>query len=140
MLPQVEITRNILQLVTTIGRPHMFIKTKFVSILTFGFANGICLYPFVLIGKEIELTHRLINHEKIHLKQQLETLVFPFYLFYLLEYLFRVLQYRNFSKAYRNISFEREAYYFESHVDYLDIRRPYAWLSFIARSEPKLTN
>ena len=118
----------------------MFIKTRFVRILTFGFANGICLYPFVLIGKEIELTHRLITHEKIHLRQQLETLVLPFYIFYFLEFLFRLLQYRSFSKAYRNISFEREAYYFESHVDYLEIRRPYTWVKFMSRSEPKLTS
>lgn len=117
----------------------MIIKTHLVKILTFGFANGMCLFPFVLIGKEIELTHRLLNHEKIHLRQQLETLVVPFYFLYFVEYLVRIVQFRNFTKAYRNISFEREAYYFQSHIDYLEHRKPYAWIKFIARSEPELT-
>ena len=118
----------------------MIIKTRFVSIITFGFANGICIYPFVLIRKEVELTHRLLTHERIHLRQQLETLILPFYILYFLEFLVRLMQYRNFSKAYRNISFEREAYYYESHVDYLEQRKPYTWLTFINRAEPKLTN
>ncbi len=118
----------------------MIIKTRLVKILTFGFASGMCLFPFVLIGKEIEITHRLLNHEKIHLRQQLEVLVLPFYFMYFLEYLVRIIQYRNFSKAYRNISFEREAYYYQSHIDYLENRKPYAWRKFITRSEPALTS
>lgn len=115
----------------------MIIKTRLVRILTFGFASGICLYPFVLIGKEIELTDRLLNHEKIHMRQQLEMLIIPFYLIYFLEFLFRNLQYRNFSKAYHNISFEREAYSHEYHNGYLEIRRPYAWFQFIRKKGPK---
>ncbi len=118
----------------------MIIKTRLVKILTFGFANGICLYPFVLIGKDIDVNHRLLNHERIHLRQQLETLILPFYLLYLLEFLYRMIQYRDFVVAYRNISFEREAYYFEAHVDYLEHRKPYAWMQFVSRSEPKITN
>lgn len=118
----------------------MIIRTRFVKILTFGFANGICLYPFVLFGKGIEITHQLLNHERIHLRQQLETLIIPFYLLYFLEFTVRLIQYRNFSKAYRNISFEREAYYFQSHIDYLKYRRPYAWFKFLTRSEPELTH
>lgn len=140
MLPLVGINRIKLQLEGNFAQLVMIIKTRFVRIITFGFANGICIYPFVLIRKEVELTHRLLTHEKIHLRQQLETLILPFYVLYFLEFLFRLMQYRNFSKAYRNISFEREAYYFESHIDYLEQRKPYAWLEFIHRAEPKLTN
>jgi hypothetical protein len=114
----------------------MIIKTGLVKILSFGFANGMCLYPFVLIGKETEVTEQLLTHEKIHLKQQLETLVLPFYLWYFLEFIFRFLQYGNFEKAYRNISFEREAYYFESHQEYLDSRKKYAWTGFLIQENP----
>ena len=109
----------------------MIIKTSLVKILSFGFANGICVYPFVLIGKEIELTEQLLNHEKIHLKQQLEMLIIPFYLLYFLEFLIRILQYRNFEKAYRNISFEREAYFYETHTEYLNHRKWFAWTNFL---------
>jgi hypothetical protein len=109
----------------------MIIKTSLVKILSFGFANGICLYPFVLIGKEIELTEQLLNHERIHLKQQLETWILPFYLWYFLEFFIRILQYRNFEKAYRNISFEREAYFYESQIGYLANRKRFAWTGFL---------
>jgi hypothetical protein len=109
----------------------MIIKTGLVKIISFGFANGICLYPFVLIGKEIEHTEQLLNHERIHLKQQLETLIIPFYLLYFIEFLVRIIQYRNFEKAYRNISFEREAYFYESNTEYLKQRKSFAWTSFL---------
>ncbi len=114
----------------------MIIKTGLVKILSFGFARGMCLYPFVLIGKETEVTDQLLTHEKIHLKQQLEMFILPFYLWYLIEFIFRLVQYGNFEKAYRNISFEREAYYFESHQEYLSSRTRYAWTGFLAQSTP----
>lgn len=109
----------------------MIIKTGLVRIITFGFANGISLYPFVLIRKEVEPTERLINHEKIHLRQQLEMLVLPFYIVYFLEFLIRVIQYRNFGKGYRNISFEREAYHYDWDTEYLSQRKSYAWTKFL---------
>ena len=114
----------------------MIIKTRLVRILSFGFANGMCLYPFVLIGKDIEITESLVNHEKIHLKQQLETLILPFYLWYLVEFIYRIIQYQDFDKAYRNISFEREAYYYESHIEYLNRRKRYAWTGFMGQADP----
>ena len=114
----------------------MIIRTSLVRILSFGFANGICLYPFVLIVKEIELTEQLLNHEKIHLRQQLETLVLPFYLWYFIEFVIRAVWYRDFGKAYRNISFEREAYYYQSSLDYLENRKWFSWINFLGHSEP----
>ncbi len=114
----------------------MIIKTSLVRILSFGFARGMCLYPFVLIGKETEITQQLLTHERIHLRQQMETFVIPFYFWYFLEFLIRFIQYRNFEKAYRNISFEREAYYFESQGEYLSNRKKYAWTGFLNQAHP----
>lgn len=116
----------------------MIIRTGLVKILSFGFAKGMCVYPFVLVEREAEITSQLITHERIHLRQQLETLVLPFYLWYFIEFIFRILQYRNFEKAYRNISFEREAYYFESHEEYLNVRKRFAWIGFLGQAEPAL--
>ncbi|MEG1200098.1 MAG: hypothetical protein RSD53_11940, partial [Algoriella sp.] len=65
----------------------------------------------------------LINHETIHIIQQVELLVIPFYIWYLTEYLFRLIQYKNQHKAYRNISFEREAYANEKNPNYLKERK-----------------
>ncbi len=109
----------------------MIIKTPLVKIITFGFANGITLYPFVLFRKETKLSGRLLNHEKIHLKQQVEMLVIFFYLWYVLEFLVRFAQYLQFTKAYYNISFEREAYCHESNKNYLEKRKWFAWINFL---------
>ena len=66
----------------------------------------------------------LLNHERIHLKQQAELLVVFFYLWYGIEFLARWFQYKNRHTAYRNISFEREAYANGKDLDYT-MRRPF---------------
>lgn len=72
-----------------------------------------------------------LNHERIHLRQQLELLLIFFYLWYSIEFLFRLVQYRNRNQAYRNISFEREAYQHEDNSDYLRTRRLFRFLKYI---------
>ena len=71
-----------------------------------------------------------------NLQQQLETLIVPFYLLYFFEFFIRILQHRNVEKAYRNISFEKEAYQYESKIDYLDNRKRFAWTEFLGQSSP----
>jgi hypothetical protein len=73
----------------------------------------------------------LINHEKIHIKQQMELLVLPFFLWYFVEYAVRLLQYKNANLAYRNISFEREAYANEINLNYLETRRFFSFLQYL---------
>ena len=109
----------------------MFIRTSAVRYITFGFASAITLFPFVLIGSRTRLTRRLVVHERIHLLQQLEMLIIPFYLCYLLEYLVRLLHYRSGHKAYRNISFEREAYDQDANFSYLKQRPFWGWLRYL---------
>lgn len=93
--------------------------------------EGITLFPFVL-AKRKQLVNNpvFINHERIHLHQQAELLVIPFYLLYLLFYLFNLIKYRNHRKAYRNIPFEREAYAKEEDLTYLHIRKWFGWLTY----------
>lgn len=86
--------------------------------------RGMTLYPFVIIRNFLDKENKvLLNHEKIHIRQQLELLILPFFLWYILEYLIRLIQYKDRSKAYRNISFEREAYTNESDENYLQKRK-----------------
>jgi len=66
-----------------------------------------------------------MNHERIHLSQQIEMLILPFYLWYSLEFLLRLVQFKNVYLAYKNISFEREAYANESDIDYF--RKRHLW-------------
>ncbi|RMB62930.1 hypothetical protein EAX61_04980 [Dokdonia sinensis] len=96
-----------------------------------GFA-GVTLYPFVIM-RDATLREDAVfmNHEKIHLRQQRELLILPFFLWYGVEFLVRCVQYRNRYVAYRNISFEREAYAQETNFIYLKDRNFWSFLKFL---------
>ncbi|HEX9152323.1 MAG TPA: hypothetical protein VF842_09585 [Flavobacterium sp.] len=85
--------------------------------------RGLTAFPFVFVKHRVDKENMVfVNHEKIHLRQQLELLVIPFFFWYFMEYLFRLIQYKSADLAYRNISFEREAYANESDIKYLKSR------------------
>ena len=85
--------------------------------------RGLTAFPFVFVKYRSDKENLIfLNHEKIHLRQQLELLILPFFIWYFLEYLVRLIQYRNRHLAYRNISFEREAYDNELNLAYLKSR------------------
>lgn len=93
--------------------------------------RGIALFPFIIAKKKDDfLDPVFINHEKIHLRQQLELFVVFFYLWYLIEFLWRWGQYKNTQKAYFSISFEREAYRFERDLDYCKSRPFWNFIKF----------
>ena len=87
----------------------MIIKSKtLVKILYFNFAKAMAFFPFILISHEnLRRNKFVINHEKIHLRQQTELLVFFFFLLYFSEYIYRRIQHKKHLKAYENISFEK---------------------------------
>ena len=87
------------------------------------------LWPFIIL-KSIDLKEdiEIINHEKIHLAQQKECLILPFYLIYFSEYLFHRFSGKNHDHAYRSISYEIEAYHFEKDLGYLNKRKK--WQNF----------
>jgi len=94
--------------------------------------RGITLYPFIIIkNTKDENDLVLLNHEKIHIRQQVELLVIPFYLWYFLEFLYRWVQYKDKKIAYLNISFEREAYTNEKDLHYLKQRSFWAFKKFL---------
>ena len=91
-------------------------------------------YPFVFLAdKDDKLNKAFINHEKIHIRQQLELLILPFYLWYFTEYLFRLIQYKDRKEAYFNISFEREAYKNEKDLNYLKQRSFWRFLKYVKK-------
>ena len=94
--------------------------------------RGMAVFPFVVVKYGFDKTNSIfVNHEKIHLKQQLEMLILPFFIWYFLEYLIRLIQYKNRDLAYRNISFEREAYANECDFQYLKKRSLFQFLKYI---------
>src|SRR5699024_5826610 len=93
---------------------------------------GMTIYPFIFITREgLRTDPVLLNHERIHVRQQKELLWLPFFIWYISEFLIRFLFYRNKNQAYRNISFEREAYTYEAQHSYLKKRKTWAFLHFL---------
>ena len=94
--------------------------------------RGLTFYPFVFLAdKDDKLNKVFINHERIHIRQQIELLILPFYLWYFTEYLFRLIQYKDRKQAYFNISFEREAYANEKDLNYLKKRSFWRFLKYL---------
>jgi hypothetical protein len=99
--------------------------------------RGLTVFPFVFIKYAFDSENKvLVNHEKIHLRQQLELLVLPFFVWYFVEYAVRLLQYKNANLAYRNISFEREAYANEINLNYLETRTYFSFLKYFKTNKP----
>ncbi len=94
--------------------------------------RGFTLFPFVFIKYALDRDNQvLINHERIHLRQQLELLILPFLIWYFLEFLLRLIQYKNWDLAYRNVCFEKEAYVNEKNISYLNKRKHYNFLKYL---------
>lgn len=94
--------------------------------------QGMALWPFIILKKASLKTDTVfINHEKIHLRQQVELLIIPFYIWYGIEYLIKWVIYKNRYQAYCNLSFEREAYQNENNLEYLTQRKRWSFLKHL---------
>jgi hypothetical protein len=103
---------------------------SFVRLITFGWPVAITIMPFgIYIKPDYLYDQQTIHHEMIHARQQLEMLILPFYIWYLIEWLIRLVI--NFKMAYMSVSFEREAYRNDDNSEYLTGRKPFAWLSYL---------
>lgn len=93
--------------------------------------TGIAIFPFIFLKyRSLKEDIVLLNHEKIHLRQQLELLIVPFYILYFLEFFVRFIGCRNWQQAYRNISFEREVFINEKDLNYLKSRPFWNFLKY----------
>ena len=93
---------------------------------------GLSLWPFIILKHDgLKEDNVLINHERIHLKQQMELLIIPFYIIYVLEWLVRSLFCFSFYRGYQNISFEREAYANEHNLKYPIERRVFSFIKYL---------
>jgi hypothetical protein len=105
--------------------------TKVVNWLPKGF-GGLTIFPFIFLKDKSLKEHKvLMNHERIHLAQQLETLVlFGLILYYVY---YRINKKRNGGNkmaAYSEVKFEKEAYANQDNMNYLKERKLYAWLKY----------
>lgn len=95
--------------------------------------RALAVYPFIFVATAVDARDAvLLQHERIHFRQQKELLFVFFYLFYALDFLRNMIIYRgNAHKAYRYICFEQEAYTFEHDANYLSSRQLFAWRKFL---------
>ncbi len=90
------------------------------------------VFPFILVKQKMDKKNPLlINHEKIHLRQQLELLILPFYIIYLANYLINLLVYKQHHLAYMKIVFEQEAYDNEKDLAYLKNNNWFGWIKYV---------
>ena len=100
-----------------------------------GFA-AINLFGVFFVRKDARIDPILINHESIHTRQMRETLFAGFYILYLLFWVWLLFKHRfNSNAAYRHIPFEIEAYTNERNMNYLNKRRPFAWIGYLKSSK-----
>jgi len=104
---------------------------KYLDVFLSKNVAAITLCPFGIYTRE-NPSEKTINHEKIHWKQQVEMLVLPFYICYLIEYLIRL--FLDDGNTYNSLSFEREAYDNDKNVEYISKRKPYSWLKYIKKN------
>jgi len=108
----------------------IIIKTKLTSLI-YKRAVAAAFFPFILVkNNKIKNNPRIINHELIHLRQQVELLILPFYILYIIEYLYGLIKYKNGTIAYLSISFEREARRNDDNLNYLKNRKTWAFTRY----------
>jgi hypothetical protein len=94
--------------------------------------RGLTFFPFVFMSDKKDKQNTIfLNHEKIHICQQLELLILPFYIWYFLEFLFRWIQFKDRKQAYFAISFEREAYANEKNLYYIKQRSFWSFIKYL---------
>jgi hypothetical protein len=106
----------------------MIIKLKLLSKMKI---KGVAIYPFIFINPEYA-TDVVINHERIHIAQQKELLVIPFYIIYLLNWIINIGRYFIPVIAYRRIIFEKEAKYNENNLEYLKDRKIFNFIKYVS--------
>lgn len=108
-------------------KPIIIESEKFCKLVSWTIqVEAITLFPFVICrDKSLK---SVMNHEAIHIQQQIETLVIGFFMIYLLNYLINLARYKDAGWAYRYLLFEKEAYDHDHDCFYLENRKPYSWL------------
>jgi len=89
--------------------------------------TAMALWPFIIFRDQPSRNNvQMLNHERIHHRQQLELLIVPFYIWYFIEYWTAMFRCGfKHHKAYMSISFEQEAYAHQWDLNYLNKRK---WL------------
>lgn len=113
-------------------------STRLLRVLApwFSGISGITLFPLIILRKEMRGTAEAvltINHERIHIRQQLELLLVFFAAWYVASFFYSRLRGFSWYDSYRNIIFEREAFTGMYDPEYLKKRKAFAFLRYRVR-------
>lgn len=98
------------------------------NVIPFKGFNGINLFGVLFVRKNVVVSERMLNHERIHTAQMRELLYAGFYLWYFIEWLIRLC--KDPKTAYRNICFEAEAYSNQYDMEYLKQRKSFSFWKY----------
>lgn len=88
--------------------------------------RSLCLFPFVLTKKCFVGTVEM-NRNKIRYRQQAETLIILYYMWYVVNWLICLV----YGESRKSISFEREIDTNEDNFEYVKTRKLWAWRNYI---------
>jgi len=108
---------------------HKDIKIIYNNLIPFKGFTAINLFGTIFARKNAAVTSTTIFHEQIHTAQMKELLYLFFYLFYFLEWVIKLFKYG--LKSYYNLSFEREAFFNQNELLYLQRRKRFAFLKYL---------
>jgi hypothetical protein len=111
----------------------IILRNKMTGLILPGRFPAMCIWPFLIIRpeKEIPSISEILNHERMHGRQQLEMAWIFFFLWYMIEFFIRLLIYRDSLRAYRSLAHEREAYSNDSDPEYYKTRKLYSWIKYL---------
>lgn len=98
----------------------------------FKYYTGFSFFIFIWISRLEKNSARLIRHETIHFRQQLELLFVFHWLLYGSFYIVSRLKGQRHYIGYRYNPFELEAYGNDGNEDYLRQRKPFAWVRYLS--------
>jgi hypothetical protein len=109
---------------------HVIKNSKIPKMLSWVITiRAITIYPFIIFRDEPD--EQTVSHERIHIAQQRELWVIPFYVLYIGHWLINKFRYSDSGpEAYYNIPFEQEAYKNSSNNIYLLDRPKHAWKNY----------
>lgn len=106
----------------------------------FNYYTGMSFFIFVWICRQATDEKRLLRHEIIHFRQQVELLFIFHWILYSLFYLVSRFKGHGHYTAYRYNPFELEAFTHDAETDYLERRKPFAWIRYISHYRKTLSN
>lgn len=96
-------------------------------------AKAVTVFPFIFVRSKDELSSWLLNHEHIHIRQQIELLVLGSVILYIVEFMYALLYLRySWWESYLYTSAEQESYRNQNNEDYLKNRKIFSQIYYLS--------